>query len=397
MEPGEWGQLVVKSRNGVPYARAYIRDHDGKRRLVEAQGKSADDARRKLQARLRERVTPDHSGQLTKSSTVRDLASYWLSEKKASVTDQTFTGYTDIWTRICEPAIGELLIREVRTGTLDSFFKRQARIAPSRARSARVVCSGMFSLAVRLDLIDNNPAAETQANSRRRSGNDVRALTLGEFAAVRNAIARYCGSSARSDGKKLHGPKPSTDLEDVLTILISTGARIGEVLALRWADVRLDDEPPSLEINGTLITPRYKGESLRRQDFRKGDAPPLTLTLPAFAVEVLRRRILTPQGRGSAADAVFATTTGNWVSASNVRRAWRLALGDELAWVKPHSMRKTVATMIKAQYGVEGAQVQLGHSNSRVTEAHYIQRVNVAPDMTSALITFAPDEDVCHE
>lgn len=56
-----------------------------------------------------------------------------------------------------------------------------------------------------------------------------------------------------------------------------------------------------------------------------------------------------------------------------------------------------LTSAIRAEYGVEGAQVQLGHSNSRVTEAHYIQRTNVAPDMTSALMTFSTVWAESHE
>ncbi|MGB6069115.1 MAG: hypothetical protein WBG53_01070 [Rhodococcus sp. (in: high G+C Gram-positive bacteria)] len=41
---------------------------------------------------------------------------------------------------------------------------------------------------------------------------------------------------------------------------------------------------------------------------------------------------------------------------------------------------------------MEAAQAQLGHANTAVTEAHYIRRMNSAPDMTEALNTFAPSE-----
>ncbi|MCZ4567243.1 hypothetical protein [Rhodococcus erythropolis] len=76
------------------------------------------------------------------------------------------------------------------------------------------------------------------------------------------------------------------------------------------------------------------------------------------------------------------------MSTANVRRAWRAALGTEYAWVKPHSFRRTVAILVKRQYRVQGAQAQLGRANTRVTEAHYIERVTHVPDMTSGLDTF---------
>ncbi|WP_201010904.1 hypothetical protein [Rhodococcus sp. NKCM2511] len=67
-------------------AKARIRDRDGKLQLVEATGASADEARRRLQARLIERVTPEgeKDGQLTKRTTVSELAEYWLAEKQTS-------------------------------------------------------------------------------------------------------------------------------------------------------------------------------------------------------------------------------------------------------------------------------------------------------------------------
>lgn len=397
MEPGEWGAITSFRRGVVPFARAYIRDADGRRRLVEARGTSADSARRNLLKKLRERVLPASGGTLTGASTVGELAGYWLNEKAESVSDQTLNGYRDIWSRICAPHLGELLIREVRTGTLDSFFKRTAKVAPSRARSARVVCSGMFSLAVRLDLITTNPVTDARVVNRSHSRAPVRALTPGEFAAARAAIARYCGSGVDKTPKTTMGPQPSHLLEDILTVLIATGARIGEVLALRWEDLHLDTTPPTLVIDATLVVPRFKGDSLRRQNSRKGNAPALTVTLPEFALAAFRRRLDSAPTSPRSTDPVFVTTTGNWVSPSNVRRAWRAALGAELAWVTPHSMRRTVASAIRLQYGLEGAQMQLGHSSSRVTEAHYIQRTNVAPDMTSALMTFAPRGGQSHE
>ncbi len=396
MEPGEWGAITNFKRGDAFYARSYIRDDDGRRRPVESRGTSPEDARRKLLRKLRERIAPTSGRSLTSASKVSDLAAYWLEDKQASVSEQTFNGYRDIWSRICAPALGELLIREVTTGTLDAFFKRTSRTAVSRARAARVVCSGMFSLAVRLDLRTTNPVTDARVVGR-KTRPPIRALTPGEFAEARDAIARYCRGASRDGSGHTMGPQPAKVLEDIFTILIATGARIGEVLALRWEDLHLETNPPTLVIDSTLVVPRFKGDTFRRQNFRKGNAPALTVTLPAFAVVSFARRWASFDLPPRATDPVFVTSTGNWVSPSNVRRAWRTALGEDLAWVTPHTMRKTVATAIRAEYGVEGAQVQLGHSNSRVTEAHYIQRTNVAPDMTSALMTFSPVRDESHE
>jgi integrase len=48
---------------------------------------------------------------------------------------------------------------------------------------------------------------------------------------------------------------------------------------------------------------------------------------------------------------VFANRDGGWMSLANMRRALRTALPDDLAWVTPHSFRRTVATVARDAHG----------------------------------------------
>lgn len=76
--------------------------------------------------------------------------------------------------------------------------------------------------------------------------------------------------------------------------------------------------------------------------------------------------------------------------ADTVRRQLSAAKGPEFGWVTPHTFRKTAATIVNQGFDVEAAAAQLGHSSSRVTLAHYIQRASQAPDVRSALELLAP-------
>ncbi|PVY27797.1 site-specific recombinase XerD [Williamsia muralis] len=391
LAPGEWGKILTYKRGRVHVARARLRDLDGHLRLVEANGPSADSARRALQSKLQSRVyVGTGPAALTQKSLVKELAVHWFELKKPpNVSQQTYNHYLDVWRRLCEPRIGELTISEVTVGKIDGLLREIHGRTPSFARHAKVLCRGIFGEAVRLDIINRSPALEVgRLKSAKRE--PTRAVSDAVFAEVLRAIDRYSrGETLLADGSVVvrPGPKPSADLRDALILLLATGARIGEVLAIKYGDVDLDATPPQLTICGTLVTPRQRGETLYRQAHRKSGAPNVTVLLPQFAAEALQRRMNEPTF-ANPHGAVFVTSTGNWLSPSNLRRSWRAALGPELSWVTPHSCRRTVATLVKREYGIEAAQEQLGHGSTAITEAHYIERASVARDVRAALITY---------
>lgn len=209
-------------------------------------------------------------------------------------------------------------------------------------------------------------------------------MTAVEFDHVRAAVAAY---ALGQDGQG--GPKPGRLLPAFVELAIATGARPSEILALRWSDVDLLADPPTVTITGTLIDhQRVPGMPLHRQDERKGGAPPHTVVLPKFGVEALTGLI----GQSGMEGPVFANRDGGWVSLNNLRRSLRAALPEHLSWVTPHSFRRTVATVVRDALGVELAQRQLSHAKLSTTEAHYLQRQTTGPDVRATLDRFARGE-----
>lgn len=85
-------------------------------------------------------------------------------------------------------------------------------------------------------------------------------------------------------------------------------------------------------------------------------------------------------------DAIFASRKGTWLSTSNVRRQWRQArAAADLAWVTPHTFRKTVATLIDREADAKHAAAQLGHTNEEITNTYYIAKPAIAPDVSDIL------------
>jgi len=182
--------------------------------------------------------------------------------------------------------------------------------------------------------------------------------------------------------KERPGPKATSDMADIIDLMLATGARIGEILALRWTDVALDASRPNLTINGTIKTEPGKGTY--RKASPKSDSSVRTVALPGFAVEVLQRRRAT--NKESSNDAVFPTRNGTWQQVNNVERRWRQIRQDTgLDWVTPHTFRKTVATLISERVDADTASQQLGHSSPAITREFYISKPAIAADVADVL------------
>jgi integrase len=131
--------------------------------------------------------------------------------------------------------------------------------------------------------------------------------------------------------------------------------------------------------------PNWRRTSRMEVRARKGDAPPHTVVLPRFGVEALASLV----GESGMEGPVFANRNGGWMSLNNMRRSLRAALPEDLSWVTPHSLRRTVATVVRNDLGAEQAQRQLSHSKLATTEAHYLQRHARGPDVRATLDRFA--------
>lgn len=381
IEIGQWGKISTKEQPGGRYrAWARYRDTDGQTRTVQAFGGSGAEAERRLRAALHERGRATASD-LSPATDLATLGTVWLAEIEhvGELSPQTIAQYrTDVDT-ICAPktGIGGLLLREATTSRIDRFLKTVSDKHPAKARRVRTVLGQMLGMAARHDAIDTNPIRDVARI--RGSGKTVRALTVDELEVLRRTV-RLWESSTET------GRSRTPWLLDLVDVLLGTGARIGEVLALRWSDVDLAAEPATVTISGTVVRlegKRADGGGLVRQGRTKTDAGYRVVKLPRFARDTLLR--LSVEAKATTDNLVFPTRGGTLRDPHNVRRRWRDARGERFAWVTPHSFRRTVATLIDREATTEDAASQLGHSGTAVTRRHYIEKAAAAPDLTSVL------------
>lgn len=180
---------------------------------------------------------------------------------------------------------------------------------------------------------------------------------------------------------------PTNGLKDAVDLILGTGCRIGETVALILSEIDLGTTMPTPTVSGTIVT--ETGVGTYRQSWTKSRAGYRTLHLPPFAVEILLRRHV--ENRANPHGAVFPTRGGTWRQISNWERMWNQVVDDTaFDWVTLHTFRRSVATLIDREVGIEAAQAQLGHEDSDITRDYYVHKALVAPDLTVHLEKFRP-------
>ncbi len=374
---GTFGSITTKEvRPGVYRARTRFRDFDGVTREIKGTGRSAAAAVRELKAKIADRSAPtgDLIGPDMRISQVADI---WLSLYRAEQRSEATTAneYQRIIENVINPAIGNIRLREATAGRLERLIRSQD--SHSRRKKTKTVLKMMFDAAVIDDALPANPVSST--SRLRGQKNEVQALSVEDLNAVRSAVDAWMT-------KKRPGPKPNQDMPDIVDLLLATGCRIGEVLAIRWTDIDLSATPPTVSISGTIKTETGKGTY--RKPKPKSDASKRTIALPPFAVDVLMRRRI--EQRPNHYNAVFATRNGTWHQVGNIERRWRTIRADTgFDWVTPHTFRKTVATLIDRLVDSDTAARVRGHSSDAITKEFYIERDRTTPDVTHILQSFA--------
>lgn len=402
---GEHGEVLIAAHGkGQFVARAQVRDVDGRVRQVKAVADSKSAAKRALLRRLEDRRDPGAQG-VHRDMTIDELATMWLAHRtahgqargKGPLAPQTLASYNNAIKDLIRPTLGSVRLGDIRVSLLDNAFaqiesgadraaERAARGKPVKGRStglARTALKQMLDLAVRHGALQGNPMTIVEPTSiAPRGGKDVQHLSVSAVHRLRQSVRREV---LRVPDQRM----PNRDLEEWIDFLLATGCRDGEALATRWCDLDLTADAPTLRVCGTLLEPR-KGyvAKLGRQDVTKSRAE-RTLVLPDHAVAVVTARRDRSEFTAPT-DPVFATGQGNWISPANLRTRLRKAIGTdpELAGTTPHTLRRSVGTLIAHEVGLDAAREQLGHSDPSVTFQHYVGRRSVAPDLRDVLDAF---------
>lgn len=363
---------IGRRADGRWWARYTARDPEGRpiRRVV--YGRTRREAENKLIELLRDRNLALVAVRRGRGPTVGEYAERWLATRSAGLRPATAKRYGELIRQHVVPTLGRTPIARLEIAQVNDLLAAKLRegLAPRSVHHIRAVLRTMLNAALREGLAHRNVAA--LADPPRTP--QVERVTL-----TPEQAQRLVEVSARErDGA-------------LWVLALTTGARQGELLALRWADY--DVATGALRITHSLS--RVDGELILAET--KTARSRRTVVLPAAAREALARQhsaqaadqLRAGRAWGNDLGLIFTTPAGRPRDGTVVSHQFRTRCqGLGLPSMTFHDLRHSAASLL-AGAGVQprDVQAQLGHSNVLTTLQTY---THVAPG-GGALIAGALD------
>lgn len=348
------GENIFKRKDGRWEAR-YVKGYElsGKIRYGFCYGKTYREAKEKAEvckAALRNCVPPPRTG-------ARKRFAYycgeWLLAERGRVKESTFVKYNGILTRHILPGLGGCLLQDIDAQRIERF--KEALLAGGlAAKTARDILSVLRSILKYVSALFPGALTGVEIVYPREPKQEARVLTREE---QRRLVACL---RMRTDACKCG-----------ILIAMLTGLRIGELCALQWKDVSLQNR--TIHVGATM----QRLQNLDPTDARRTriviDAPKSvtsirTIPLTDFAVELCRD--FDPRDPA----AYVLTGTRRFMEPRQLqKRLAKYAKECGLKGIHFHTIRHTFATRC-VEVGVEIKSLSeiLGHANTSITLDRYI-------------------------
>lgn len=293
--------------------------------------------------------------------------------------------------------ISDRALEEISADDIRRFLVSLTKGGSSRrAEIAAVVLRRALDEAMVRGFIDVNPMRRVDPwlsiklkAMRRGSQRTKAALTAADARKVTEALIAWETRPAS------RGTGAGSRLSDAWLVMLGSGLRVGEVLALRRSDVDL--EAGTIRVCGTISeTPKT-----HRKDKTKSGSTGFVVPIAAEGQKALSRQIAC-RPLYATVDTIFTSVRGGYWAPSSLRAAMTKAasaagldkslsegLGRDIH-VTTHTARRSVGTWLanSPDAGVMQASQQLRHSSTAVTEAFYVDRGEYVPQTRDVLNAF---------
>ncbi len=327
-------------------------------------------AKRAAEAELARFVTQvSGGGHGAGDTTLADLIERWLELARDNLSPSTLRGYERIIRSYILPTIGKVPLNKLRTDQLDRFYARLREsggegggpLSPATVRQTHAIIRRALNQAHRWEWIAANPAVLASPPSVRSRPIDP---------PDPQGVLELVTEAEASD----------PDLGCFLLLAATTGARRGELCALRWSDVDFDSATVLIarslvEGRGSqLVEKDTKTHASRRVALDEGSL----LELERHRARCRQRADACGASVGDSAYVFSSDSDGSRPLVPNdvTKRFIRVRRAVGLDKVRLHDLRHFTATRLLAEgVPVRTVSGRLGHSNAATTlgvYAHFV-------------------------
>ena len=355
------GENIYKRKDGRWEGRI-LRDHTADRKpcYTYVYGHSYREVKAKME--VRRTLTANHlngSTCLAEKTMCSEIAQQWLANKRSKVKESTFVHYQNLIDKHILPALGKISIQGITDEVLAHF-------TDTLLRCGRIDRKGGLSPKTASDILIILKSITRYAGKR---GYDIR-LNLDEIV-VRKQHREMRVLSLQEQNRLAELFNKPTDNRCVGVMLsLYTGLRLGEVCALRWENVDLD--------NG-IIRVRATMQRIQNQSGAggktkviitepKSDCSIRDIPLPGFMLPVLN------EIRASSNSFVLTGCTDRYVEPRSMENYFTRCVEQcGIAPANYHALRHSFATRcVEAGFDIKSLSEILGHSNVSITLDRYV-------------------------
>ena len=350
---------MFKATDGWKAAYTVVNE-DGTRKRIVLRGRDEAHARERLEE-LKRRAKENPAKVIVKDS-VEDYSMRWLERQKAQVKPSTYIHRRGHIVHHIVPAIGRTRLDRLTPAAVEDMttsLMAEKNLSPRTVAHIRGTLRSVLKSAMRDGLVTTNAAA--LARPPRQSHKEMQTLTKAQ-------VGRLLAST--ENGR--YGP--------LWTLLVGSGIRVGEALALTWDDVTLDGDRGVLNVRRSYAKAgpgRWEVAEVKTKRSRRRIELPATVVgalLDLHDRQTVEMRdagdLWQPYAHGQP---LFTDQYGRIPEPTNINRALDKALEDAgLPHRRVHDLRHTHATLLLEQ-GVPLVTVSrlLGHSGIAITADVY--------------------------
>lgn len=320
-------------------------------------------------------------GEANSSMRLSDFIPQYLETTKNTLAPTTHEYYTRIIRDLIVPALGHFKLKDIKPSHVQQFIhqlsetpkeKRNGQaddngetLSPSSIRRYLTVLQSIFKQALKLGLISESPAKVERLTLPKAQAPKIEIFTKQEAAQMLEALENE-----------------NLQFQTLIQLAIFTGARRGELVALKFSDVDFEQRKITIERAAYKI----KGKPLATKPPK--DYETRTVTINESCVELLKllkaEKIKTAQRLGSqwvGGNWVFTQWNGEMMNPMTPTKQFSKFLERHgLQHRKFHSLRHTSATLLLyAGVNIKQVQGRLGHGDIETTNKylHLIEEADV--------------------